>query len=528
VFADAGVAEPFDVVVYAATPAGISAAVAAARAGARVVLLEQTQHVGGLSTSGLVTAESEHMQLASFSGLALEVYRRLGAAYGLDGPIFYWESKVAERVFEDLLAGEDGVELRLGQHVTNVEAVGGRIGALVLDDGARVAGRVVVDASYEGDVMAAAGVSYAVGREPRSAFGEPLAGIRFVERPEEVASFVGEVTVDEPVEVAVLDERGELLAGVQPADGMVLGAGDRKPMVYNFRVTLSEGPDRVEICAPDGYDATRFELLARYLHHRPETRLEEILAFSPFASGEYSIGPGGRTRCAAGAKWELNNRQNAVISLGHPGGQFEWPDAGQEERRRIWEDHRAHNQGLLFFLAHDGDVPAPLRRQMGRFGLAPDEFADHEHWPYQLYVREARRMVGEYVLTQHDIQRDRHKHDAIALGSHWIDGHHVQRVALSPTSFRNEGRIWAQVQDPFHIPYRAITPRAEECETLLVPVCASATKVGFCPVRLEATWMAVGHAAGAAAALAVEHDVAVQRIDRGELRARLHAAGVRL
>lgn len=240
------------------------------------------------------------------------------------------------------------------------------------------------------------------------------------------------------------------------------------------------------------------------------------------------MGPDGRTRALPGRKWELNNRQDAVISLGHLGGQFCYPEADHAQRRRIWEDHRNHHQGLLYFLVHDRAVPRALRAEAARWGLAPDEFTDNDHWPYHLYVREARRMVGAYVLTQHDIQSHRRKPDSVALGSHWIDGHHVQRVAWSRTRFRNEGRIWVQVTAPFQIPYRCLTPSADDCANLLVPVCASASHVAFCSIRLESTWMALGQAAGVAAALAAEQNRPVQQLDAGTLQEHLLAAGVRL
>jgi hypothetical protein len=518
--------ESVDVVVYGGTPAGLIAAVAAARLGASTLVLEQTEHVGGLSTSGLVTAESEHMLLESFSGLALEFYQRLGRAYGHAGPLFYWESRLAEQVFADMLA-EAAVPVRFGQLLAQVETRAGRVQRIALTDGSTVAGRVFVDASYEGDLMAGAGVAYAVGREGRDQYGESLAGIGFVERPEQVASFAGEVTTDLPVDVCPYDDAGGLLPGVVAADGLVPGAGDRKPMAYNFRLTVSNGPDRVPIQAPPGYDPRRFTLLARYLRRRPATRLGELLAFSPFPSGHYQLQPDGRTRALPGHKWELNNRQNAVISLGHLGGQFAYPEADHAQRRAIWADHHEHNQGLLFFLAHDPDVPAALRQQAAGWGLAPDEYVDHGHWPYYLYVREARRMLGDYVVTQHDIQSDRAKPDAVALGSHWIDSHHVQRVAINPAQFRNEGRIWAKVDRPFQLPYRCLTPQAEQCTNLLVPVCVSASKVGFCPIRLESTWMALGQAAGAAAALAVAGGVPVQELDVTRLQQLLRRAGTR-
>jgi hypothetical protein len=517
---------PADVVVYGGTPAGVTAAVAAARLGASVLVLEPSRHIGGLSTSGLVTAESEHMLLDSFSGLALEFYTRLGRAYGQPGPVFYWESKIAEMVFEELLAGAD-VPVRFGSLLERVDKRDDLVRAVALTDGTRVEGRVFVDASYEGDLMATAEVAHAVGRESRAQYREPLAGVRFIEAPTEVAAFVGDVTVDTPIDVSPYADGG-LLPGVLAPDGIVVGDGDDKPMAYNFRVTVSNGADRVAIEPRPRYDAARFELLARYLHRRPDVRLEELIAFSPFPSGRYTVAPDGRTRAQPREKWELNNRQNAVLSLGHLGGQFAYPGARHDQRRAIWHDHREHNQGLLYFLAHDPDVPIALRREAARWGLAPDEYPDHEHWP--LPALRARGPQDDRKLRADPTRpppRSR-KRDAVALGSHWIDSHDVQRIAINARQFRNEGRIWAAVDKPFHIPYRTITPRREECANLLVPVCASASKVAFCALRLEPTWMALGHAAGAAATLALEREHPVQQVDVSLLQERLRADGMRL
>jgi len=235
---------------------------------------------------------------------------------------------------------------------------------------------------------------------------------------------------------------------------------------------------------------------------------------------------GNGVEAVPGEKWELNNRQSAIFSLGHFGGQVGYPDGDRATRRRIVQDHRAHNQGLLYFLGHDPDVPRRVREAMGRYGLAADEYADNDHWPYQLYVREARRMVGAHVLSEHDVRRDRRKAGSVTVGSHWIDCHHVQRVAVSREGFRNEGRIWLRTDEPFEIPYGCLTPKAGEAANLLVPVACSATHVAFCAVRLESTWMALGHVAGSAATEALAQDVPVQAVDIDRLRAALEAAGM--
>ena len=519
-----------EVVVYGGTPGGVIAAVAAGRRNANVVLIEQTRHVGGLNASGLNTAEREHMLEPSFSGLQLAFYRRVGRIYGHDVPQYRWESHRAEQAFREMLE-EAGVtvlhEKRLAEGADTVETADGRIRAATLETGERVRGSVWIDATYEGDLMAAAGVGYAVGRESREAYDEPLAGQRFVESASEVAGYGGRAERDEVIPVSPYDEDGRLLPYFTPRDEIDLGAGDRKPMNYNFRITVSTGRDRVPIEAPPGYDPARFEAVRRWLRSEAarDLGLYDIVDFYPFPSGHYRRS-GDAVEPVPGEKWELNNRQSAIFSLGHFGGQFGYPDGDAATRRAIWQDHREHNQGLLYFLAHDPDVPEAIRSEMGRYGLAADEFADHGHWPPYLYVREARRMIGRHVVTQHDVQRDRRKDESVTVGSHWIDSHHVQRVAVSRDGFRNEGRIWVRTEEPFEIPYGCVTPRGEECRNLLVPVCCSATHVGFCTLRLESSWMSLGHVAGAAATLALEGDTAVQEVDVPALRSALEAEGM--
>lgn len=519
----------WDVAVYGGTPAGVIAAVAAARQGVSVVLLEQKAHVGGLNTSGLNTSETEHMLPVSFSGLNDEFYRRIGRAYGLNMALHRWESHVAERVFLEML-DEARVEVRYGCELTGVEKRDGRIASIALGDGSRIDAGAFVDATYEGDLMAAAGVAYTFGRESRAQYDESLAGIRFNDRPEEVEVYREGRQIDMPIDVSPYDDDGRLLPGFVSPEGIVVGESDRKVMNYNFRITVSNAADRVPFSPPPRYDRRRFIGLERYLRLRPETSLHQLIDFYNFPSGRYELDPKtGGWKVVPTHKKELNNRQSAIFSLGHFGGQFDYPDAAPAQRRAIFDDHREHNQGLLWFLSTDPAVPAPIRDELSGWGLARDEYADNGHWPYYLYVREARRMIGRYVLTQHDVRppkRQRPGDDSIHTGSHWIDSHHVQRVAISRTQFRNEGRIWLKTDEPFPVPYGCITPREEECGNLLVPVCASASHVAFCTLRLESTWMALGHACGNAAALAVRGGTSVQGLDVQALRDTLRADGV--
>lgn len=485
-----------DIVVYGGTPSGVMAAVAAAREGARVVLLEQTRHVGGLNTSGIGTAESEHMIEETISGLPLEFYQRLGTCYGTKGPTFYFESHVAEKTFLDLLK-EARVTVVYDAFVQSVSRQGTAIQAITLTNGNRYAGAEFIDATYEGDLMVKAGVSHTHGRESREQYGESLAGVRFI---------------DTPIDASPYDDQGKLLPGFVEKSTLTEGEASDRVMNYNFRLMMSTHADRRPFPKPAAYDPKRYILLTRLLKNHPETKLLDII---DMYSWNYPKG-----------KFETNNKQKSVISLGHFGGNVDYPEADYTRRQAIYDDHKAWTLGLMYYLANDPSVPEALRQETASYGFSADEFNDNENFPYYLYVREARRMIGAYVQTQKDILEDRTKPDAICLGSHWIDSHHVQRVAVSKTQFVNEGRIWESITQPYEVSYRAITPKATECSNLLVPVCVSASHVGFCSLRVESTWMQLGNSAGIAAVLALRQKKAVQQVPIRELQTSLRKKGV--
>jgi hypothetical protein len=488
--------ESYDVVVYGGTPGGIISAVAAAREGVRVLLIEPTKHVGGLNTSGIGTAESEHMIEETYSGLPLEFYERLGKHYGKSGPTFYFESHVAEKTFTDLLR-EANVTVVYEAFVKSVQKKGTVIQSVSLTNGKNVAGKVFIDATYEGDLMARAGVSHTHGRESREQYGESLAGVRFI---------------DTPIEAAPYDDSGRLLPGFVERNTLTDGQASDRVMNYNFRLMMSTKSDRRPFPKPVSYKPERYLLLTRLLKNHPETTLKDII---DLYSWTYPKG-----------KFETNNKQKAVISLGHFGGNVDYPEADYARRDAIYQDHKAWTLGLMYYLANDPSVPETLRTETAGYGLSADEFTDNENFPYYLYVREARRMIGAYVQTQKDILQERTKPDAICLGSHWIDSHHVQRVAVSKTQFVNEGRIWEPITQPYELSYRIITPKATECTNLLVPVCASSSHVGFCSLRVESTWMQLGNSAGIAAAMAIKQKKNVQDLAYNALKTALEKKGV--
>ena len=487
-----------DVVVYGGVPCGIISAVAAARQGAKVVLVEPTKHIGGLSTSGLNTAESEHMLKWTFGGLALEFYERLGKEYSHQGAEFFFESSVAEKVYHQMLK-EAGVDLRLDARLEKVGKAGAKITSITLSDGTELRAPVYVDAGYEGDLMAQAGVDHTHGREAKTEYGEEAAGVRF----------------DHTVQHATtVDENGHLLPGISGwTKDLEEGSAHPGTMNYNFRLTFAKDPAlQAPIPQPKVYDRHRYALLENWLRGKQERKeplkLGDLLDFYGRRNGKY----------------EVNNKQAAIVSIGHFGGQFGWSEGSYAEREKIFADHLDYTLGLLKFLAEDESVPANVRAEMKSWGLHKDEFKDNDNLPYQLYVREARRMRGAYVVRQQDVQEDRRKEDAVGIASHFIDSHHVQRLAVSPTEFINEGRIW-RTCSAYQIPYRALTPKPEQCGNLLVPGAASYTHVAFCTYRLESVWMMAGHAAGVAAAMAAKAGTEVQKVDVPALQNLLRKQG---
>ncbi len=504
-------AQQYDVVVYGGTPAGVIAAVAAARNHAKVLLIEQTNHVGGLSTSGINTAESEHMINNAITGFAREFYVNMGLNFSNEyfesfryledmpfkkgDPAFFFESHIAEKEFLAML-NDAQVEVIYQKYLSKVNMEGNRIKNITLDDGATYAATIFIDCTYEGDLMAGAKVSYTWGRESIDQYKETYAGIRFT---------------DDTLQARTVDKKGKLLPYFTAHENLVAGSADKRVMNYNFRPTMSKDPKNMRpITQPANYDPSRYQPLADFLKEHPDTKLTQLV-------GIYARGSG---------KWEFNNQQNSTISLGLFGGNLDYPDATLERRKQIYQDHKDYTMGYLYFLGHDRSVPASLKDEMLSYGYAADEFKDNGNFPYYLYIREARRMQGDFIMTQHDILNNREKPDAVALGSHWIDSHHVQRVAVSKNSFTNEGRIWHKVTEPFEISFRVILPKRSEAANLLVPVCGSLSHVAFCSYRLESTWMQMGHVAGTAAALSVRESTDPRNLPIEKLQYKLRTEGM--
>ncbi|WP_153558784.1 FAD-dependent oxidoreductase [Roseimaritima sediminicola] len=500
-----------EVIVYGSTPGGFCAAIAAAREGASVILLEPTAHVGGLSTGGLSHCDSNQMVRSTLMGLFDEWHTRVVKDYtdrGLKAPYnpankdqsrWTFEPHVAMRVTMKMLE-EAGVKVLTERYLKAVTKDGPRITSLVTGNGTFTA-RVFVDGTYEGDLMAAAGVDWTIGREGREVYGESLAGKQYPKQKMDIDGF---------------GEDGKLLPLVTTDDagGNEAGdneAGDGNVMTYSFRLCLTDVPDnRVPMPKPANYDPARFEIVRRALR-----------------AGEKRVGfdlyP------LPGKKFDGNNSIGGQFSIGLVGGGNDWHSADEAGRKEIWEAHKQYTLEFIHFLTTDPAVPKKTRDRYASLGLCRDEFAPYDHFSPALYVRESRRMKGLYVITQKDILETPEKDDPIAISSFPIDSHDCQRIALHGGGVVNEGTIFpvrratSNQGYAYHVPYRSILPRSEQCDNLLVPVALSCTHVGISSLRIEGAWMVIGQGAGIAAALAADQDVKVQKLDYEKLRERLLA-----
>jgi len=488
----------YDVVVYGGTSSGVVAAVKTARMGHAVVLIEPGRHLGGLSSGGLGATDIGNKD--AIGGMSREFYRRVGAAYG-QPEAWKFEPHVAESVFNAWVR-EAGVPVVFGERLDlrrGVEKRGTRITSITMESGRSFAGRVFIDATYEGDLMARAGVSYRVGRESNAEYDETLNGVQTQKATHH--QFV--VAVDPYVVPG--DPTSGLLPGIDPDGPGAEGSGDRRVQAYNYRLCTTDVPEnRRAWPRPPDYDPLRYELLLRN-----------------FEAGDHRVP--WYPVMMPNRKTDTNN--NCAVSTDCIGMNYDYPDGDYATRERIIEAHRSYTQGLLWTLANSPRVPEEVRRHFQTWGLAGDEFIDNDNWPHQLYVREARRMISQYVMTQHDCEGRRAAEDSVGLAAYGMDSHHVQRYVDEQGHVRNEGDIQVRVPAPYPIAYRAIVPQRRQCTNLLVPVCLSATHIAFGSIRMEPVFMVLGESAATAAVLAIEADVDVQAVDYEQLAARLRADG---
>jgi len=496
----------WEVAVYGATAGGAMAAIAAAETGARTVLLEPGAHVGGMISGGLGKTDMERQERV-IGGLARRFFERVGMHYYGQPIAWRFEPHVAEQVLGEWLDAA-GVEVRFGAVLRDVVRANGLIRSVLFETAGSVESTesaVFVDASYEGDLLAAAGVTYATGREDRSLHGESLAGRR--ELLPDPHQFRAAVRVD---------EAGALARYIQPLDSIGLpGEGDGKVQSYCYRICLTSDRANAEpVPAPAGYEPEQYSAVAAYLAALADrATVRDVLGIGELPHGKTDINSGG------------------PISTNLLSASWPYVQADRETRSAIAREHRDWAQGLLYFLGHDQAVPAAIQREVSRYRLPRDEFTDTDGWPHQLYIREARRMQGDHVMTQRDLTAERHKPDSIGMGGYNIDIREVQWVSCPVSRFPDvadeilqEGYLSVPVE-PYQIPYRALLPRREECANLIVSTCISASHVAFSSFRLEPQYMIAGQAAGVAAALAAGSDGDVQGIDVEVLQEHLRRDG---
>jgi hypothetical protein len=513
---------PHDLVVYGGTAGGVMAAVQGARMGLSVVLIEPTHRIGGLTSGGL--GQTDIGNKRAIGGLARDFYRAVRRHYE-DPAAWIWQAREEYRdggqtrtdPHEDAMwTFEPGVALKIlndfvreaGFPVIHGERLDlehgvvkrrNRIERIRMESGREFRGRMFIDATYEGDLMALAGVSYTVGREPNVRYGETLNGVQTAN-----ARFHQLLPGIDPY-VVPGDPSSGLLPGIDPDGPGEEGAGDHRVQAYCFRMCLTDHPEnRIPFHRPDGYDELDYELLLRN-----------------FEAGER--GMPWINSSMPNRKTDTNNRTG--FSTDFIGQNYLYPEADYATRADIVRRHLLYQQGLMWTLANHPRVPEAIRREVARWGMTRDEFIEGNGWQDQLYIREARRMIGPIVMTQHHCQGREIVTDPVALGAYGMDSHHVQRHIDASGHVQNEGDVQVGGFLPYPIAYRAITPVESECANLLVPVCLSASHIAFGSIRMEPVFMVLGQSAATAAAHALQERVSVQRVDFPRLEARLRADG---
>jgi hypothetical protein len=517
-------AADYDVVVYGGTAAGVTAAVQAKTMGKSVIIVGPDKHLGGLTSGGLGWTDTGNK--AVIGGLARDFYHRVWKHYdaeaawrwqkkseygntgqgtpAIDGAqrtMWIFEPSVAEKVFEDMVR-DHGITVVRDEWLDRAKGVkksGARIAAITMLSGKTYAGKMFIDATYEGDLMAAAGVSYHVGREANAVYGEEHNGVQtgvlhhrhhFGVLKEKISPYV-----------VPGDPKSGVLPRVSAAHPGNFGEGDNKVQAYCYRMCLTNVPEnRIPFAKPDGYDPKQYELLARiYAAGWKET------------FGKFDPIPNHKT--------DTNN--HGPFSTDNIGMNYDYPEATYERRKQILKEHETYQKGWLYFITTDPRVPADVRAAMSKWGLPKDEFKDNGGWSHQIYVREARRMVGSYVMTENELRKKKPTPDSVGMGSYTIDSHNVQRYITPEGYVQNEGDIGVSAGGPYAIAYGSLVPKKAQAENLLVPVCLSSSHIAFGSIRMEPVFMILGQSAATAAAMAIDAKIPVQDVPYAQLRERL-------
>lgn len=503
-----------DVCVYGATSGGVVAAVQAARMGKTVILADPGRNVGGMTAGGLGWVDFGWKD--AIGGMSLEFIHRVAAHYA-DLPESEWkqgkgwtfEPHVAEAIFNDMLA-EAKVPIHFGEELADVKKNGRRITKLTMSNGDVFNAKIFIDATYEGDLMARARVSYTTARESNAQYHETDNGIRL-----RLPHLNGKVLRIDPY-VEPGNPASGLLPLIQPSDPGVDGeAGpESDAQAYNYRLCLTKDEaNRMPIDPPPDYSPARYDLFARFIAGAQAADIPIALKQDPKRNLGFlkiDLLPNGKT--------DVNN--GGWFSTDFIGGSKGYAEADYATRRTIAKNNENYIRGLLHFLATDPRVPEEIRTSMQSWGLCRDEFQANGGWPFQLYVRESRRMLGAYVMTEHDCRRTTGFTDSIGLGSYPMDSHAYRRLVWDGAA-ATEGGFYSALASPYPISYRAITPKEDECENLLVPACCSASHAAYASLRMEPVFMILGQSAATAAAIALDDDVPVQKVDAKKLQARL-------
>ncbi|MFX1708777.1 FAD-dependent oxidoreductase [Chitinophaga sp. CC14] len=510
-----------DVIIYGGTSAAVVAAVQVKKMGRSVIIVSPDTHLGGLSSGGLGFTDTGNKSV--IGGLSREFYHRVYQHYqqpdawqwqqqqeygnkgqgtvamdGAERTMWIFEPHVAEQVFEDFIK-ENKIIVYRDEWLDREKGLikkDGNITSFTTLSGKTFAGKMFIDATYEGDLMAAAGVSYHVGREANSVYGEQWNGIQ-VGVLHHGHHFKTNIS---PYKIAG-DSSSGLLPRVSGDDPGKKGDGDKRIQAYCFRLCLTNDPrNKVPFERPHGYDSTQYELLVRVFNSGWR---ETFNKFDPIPNH----------------KTDVNN--HGPFSMDNIGMNYDYPDASYERRKAIIKEHEQYQKGLLYFIAHDPRIPSDVQDAMNKWGLSADEFKDNGNWPHQLYIREARRMTGMSVMTEHEVLGKRAVSQSVGMGSYTLDAHNAQRYVKPDGFVQNEGDIGVDAEQPYRISYGAIVPKKGECGNLLVPVCMSSSHIAFGSIRMEPVFMILGQSAATAAVQAITDKKNVQDISYKKLKAQL-------
>ena len=508
--------KPVDVCVYGGSSAGIIAAYTAKKMGKTVLVIEPGKYVGGLTTGGLGATDIGNK--FAITGLAREFYRKLGNHYG---KLEQWtfEPHVADKVYADMIK-EGNLNVMRNLRLTGVTKKDGYITEISLEvsdqpsksTNKTIKAKMFIDATYEGDLLAKAGVSYTIGREANSMYGETYNGVQlsdFHQFPDGI----------DPYKIPGKPESG-LLYGISDAPLKPIGSGDQLIQAYNFRLCLTQNKDnKIDFTRPDNYNPENYELLTRVIEKEKWVGIDGKFIIKKL-TGKNEIENKGNflIKYMPNGKTDFNNF--GAFSTDMIGANHQYPEGDYDTRKKIWKAHEDYTKGMLYFLANDKSVPESVRRDMSSWGYAKDEFKDQNGFSNQLYVREARRMVSDLVMTQKHCEGVEVVDDAVGMAAYGMDSHNIQRIVINGM-VKNEGDVQKPVKNSFPISYRAIVPKEGECKNLLVPVCLSASHIAFGSIRMEPVFMVMGQSAATAAVMAIDAGVSVQQVNVKALQKRL-------